>query len=343
MSGTKPRSRRLGVEDLERRALLAGDVAVSVVDGNLLINGDELDNAISIAAGATADAVLVTGLDTAGVATTINGAAVAGGVEFTGVSGDILIRMGDGNDSVAVGAMTVQGLRIRTGRGDDDVALGAGLVVEGNLKVQTDGGDDSVTAVDTTIHGNAQIETGFGDDDVSLSGVVVIQTDEEEEDGEESAENGHGGIGPLGRVLGALFGHNDEDYCGSDEDYDESGQCLVDTGFGDDSVLINGLTAAKLKVHTGNGDDSATLAGIVAAKIDLDLGRGDDTASIAASTTDRLMAKLGDGDDELSISADVAISASLKLDGGRGIDSLVSALPANVPLNLLRKGFESIA
>ena len=67
------KNRHLSYESLERRCLLAGDVAVSLEGGALVVSGDELANQIDVAQADNGD-VVFTGRDN----TTINGQA-----EFT--------------------------------------------------------------------------------------------------------------------------------------------------------------------------------------------------------------------------------------------------------------------
>src|SRR6266404_3195221 len=47
-SGFRRRNRKMFVEQLEGRALLAGDVTVSVVAGNMFVTGDNHDNLVLI-------------------------------------------------------------------------------------------------------------------------------------------------------------------------------------------------------------------------------------------------------------------------------------------------------
>ena len=326
------RRRQLGVENLELRALLAGDVSVNVVDGNLIIRGDEADNSISIAAGAEAGAYVITGLATAGGDTTINGGPDTI-FNATGVTGDIDVRLRDGDDVLAMGALDVaEDLKIGMGDGGDTVTLTTGLTVAGELSIKTDGGDDTITATGVSA-ASAQVNAGSGDDTVSLTDWLV-EGEEEEEEEVEALGSGRG-LGRLGGILQSLFGEgwNGEGY--------EEGHVKVDLGSGDDTLAVSGLTATKFHLRGGSGDDDATLSGLVVDRLHADLGSGDDSLAVSASTFDRVFAKLGSGDDDLSLAADVSISASLHIDGGPGTDSLIDDL-ATQPLDLFRHGFESI-
>jgi hypothetical protein len=332
------RKRHLGVENLEGRALLAGDVSVDVVNGNLIIRGDEADNSISIAAGAEAGAYVVTGLATAGGDTTINGGPETV-FNASGVTGDIDVRLRDGDDTLAIGAINVaDDLKISMGQGDDTVTLETGVSVAGELSIKTDGGDDSITATGVTVQESAHINAGTGNDTVSLTDLLVENVEDGEEDGESLGERR--GFGRFGDFFEDLFGGGWKGHSHEEGDHEE-GYVEVDLGSGDDTLTVSGLTATKFKVYGGNGDDDAMLSGLVVDRLHADLGRGDDSLAVSASTIDRMMAKLGDGDDELSLAADVNISASLSIDGGRGTDSLIDNLAVD-PLDLTRRRFESI-
>ncbi|MEX2142538.1 MAG: hypothetical protein WD894_25010 [Pirellulales bacterium] len=85
--------RRLKLEQLESRQMLAGDVTVSVVGGDLFITGDNQFNVITLTATGTAGEFVVSGSGT-----TINGGGVP--VTATGVTGDVTIQLGDDYDSL---------------------------------------------------------------------------------------------------------------------------------------------------------------------------------------------------------------------------------------------------
>src|SRR6478752_3145867 len=96
----RSQGRRCAFESLETRQMMAGDVTASIAHGMLKIKGDDLDNGITIAAGATAGTVVITGVTAGGSATTVNGGTTA--VTLTGFTAGMKIDMEDGNDSVAV-------------------------------------------------------------------------------------------------------------------------------------------------------------------------------------------------------------------------------------------------
>jgi hypothetical protein len=129
------------MEGLERRNLLAGDVAVAVDDGDLLITGDDADNQIMIVQTGDEE-YTVTGLD---------GTLINGEDEYVaeGVDDDVHIEMGDGDDAVEIVETEVpDDLNVSLGSGDD--ALSVQLVtVNDDMEVDGGGGDDAVRVAGT--------------------------------------------------------------------------------------------------------------------------------------------------------------------------------------------------
>jgi hypothetical protein len=166
--------RRFGPEQLETRQMLAGDVTVSVVAGDLVITGDALSNAIVLEATANAGEFVISDAADAGVgATTINGGATP--VTLAGVTGGIVITMDDGHDRVTISKARdidiADELVINTGPGDDRLtSTGTRRITIGaNLSVVTGDGDDVVSISQIRVGGNATFDTGVGHDRVTLS------------------------------------------------------------------------------------------------------------------------------------------------------------------------------
>src|ERR1043165_5644908 len=115
------RNRRLGMERLESRVVLDGNVHAFVSGGNLHITGDSSDNDIVI----TQTGANTFQIDSGTSATTINGG--AGPVTLTAKHNAIL-NMGAGNDTVhfdgTSGAINVHGrLTANMGAGDDQLLM----------------------------------------------------------------------------------------------------------------------------------------------------------------------------------------------------------------------------
>jgi hypothetical protein len=166
--GGEARTRKrtqLGVELLESRNLLSGDVAVSVVAGDLIIVGDALDNQIRIdQVGLAAGEFRVTGENL----TSINGDSAP--LVVSGVTRDVSIALGRQSDKLSVGGAAIpRDLRISTAGGKDVVLLDV-VTTAGQLRVNTGGGDDSVHMVFVGVQGRTLIATAAGDDVVTREG-----------------------------------------------------------------------------------------------------------------------------------------------------------------------------
>src|SRR5262252_3490029 len=98
-------NRKLTFQTLESRQLMAGDVSVQVLNGDLVVKGNKLDNDVAIFQVMQQGQVVpgryfIGGLN----GTTINGG--INGFNATGVNRDFLIDMTQGgNDHLAIGNM----------------------------------------------------------------------------------------------------------------------------------------------------------------------------------------------------------------------------------------------
>ncbi len=111
------------------------------------------------------------------------------------------------------------------------------------------------------------------------------------------------------------------------------------TGGGDaDTVNLDGLIAGKIKIILGNGTNGVDgIARIIGASAGITGGTGADTVSLTLhSTAGALTAKLGDGADAFTFNGGAL--ASVKLDGGKGTDTLTGL--ANLPVKRTISGFE---
>jgi hypothetical protein len=159
---TKISRTRLGIEILESRNLLSGDVSVTVSGGDLVITGDALDNQVRIdQIGLAPGEFRVSGERL----TNINGDPAP--VVVSGVTGGVFIRMGQDHDKVTFDGGQIPGdLRIITGSGADAVILD-GTTVGGLLYIDTRAGRDSMHLFGVEVDGATRIATGAGDDVVT--------------------------------------------------------------------------------------------------------------------------------------------------------------------------------
>jgi hypothetical protein len=143
-------------EPLESRQLLAGNVTAVLDGGDLDIRGDNLGNRISVTQ-IGPGTYRVTG-----IGTTVNGG--AGPVDIAGVTDDVDIRLGDGDDAVLVFSAEIPDeLEIRT-RGGNDLVTVSSVSVNGETEVKTKDGIDLLEFIDCTFRGEFELKTGNGDD-----------------------------------------------------------------------------------------------------------------------------------------------------------------------------------
>ena len=201
MSAKQSRSRRARFESLEPKQLLAGDVLVSVVEGRLIVEGDELGNQIAITAGPEPGSYAVHGLDGTNVilqpppmdpaVTPEPAGEPMSTVVVHGVRG-VGIGMGDGDDRVVLREVNFRGdVGIRMGSGDDQVIVGPALEpmpepaplaatgdetpplpssvnIGGSLRIGTGEDNDRVHVGRATIRGALDVVTDGGNDSVVL-------------------------------------------------------------------------------------------------------------------------------------------------------------------------------
>jgi len=151
-------------ESLEARLLLSGDVTATLSGGTLHVRGDVEGNEIAITE-TDPGTFTVTGTDT-----TVNGEASA---TFEGVTGNVIIRMGEGDDTVTVDAADIAGrMIIRLGGGDDTVTVTDSTVGK-RLAVKGRGGDDSVSLEGVDVSGKLRLKMGKGDDGAAVTDCTV--------------------------------------------------------------------------------------------------------------------------------------------------------------------------
>jgi len=353
----RARRKRLGVEALESRRLLAGDVTAEVVDGNLLIGGDRLPNLIELRAArdgiAAIEVVGLPGED--GEVTTINGEE-----SFTavGVTGDVVANMRRGDDLIYVHDVDLPGdLHARTGAGHDRVLVGgfprdagplpAGEVDEAlasaDLVAPADGVDpvpidpDETVAVDpvpilpranVTIAGQARIDTGAGHDAVVMGSLEVY-------DNLTINTGRHGDVIRLG--VNELPEPGDEiaigDVAISDVvgtpginlPLDVFGSLRINAGGGDDQAWLESVHVANnMRVQLGRGSDIFSYDwGWVSGRITVDGGAGDDIIALVHVSADTIQVRARGGDDGVGL---IGVSARrINVHLGAGDDQMLVA------------------
>jgi hypothetical protein len=247
----------LGLEPLEGRRLLAGNVTAALVKGVVQINGDKESNGIEIGQDQATGDLIVAGDSS----TTINGS--SGPLTISRSAGAAVnITMGGGDDSVQlveVGVLIIEqppgilfpkptvplaGLTIDTGQGNDSVGL-QGVYVAGDVSINAGGGDDTVGQSFTVAGGSMSINVGEGNDVIILQDEVFtgpalsIYTGTGDDSVEMQVEVGYAGV-----ITGAPI---------------TPGVLLVNTGPGDDTVALGLVVAESATLEGGSQRTGDTL------------------------------------------------------------------------------------
>lgn len=176
--GIDHRDLDFGVESLESRLLLAGNInAVVTVGGDLRVNGDSASNDVVIHATGTAGELYLEGRN----GTTVNGQS---SITLNGISDDIRVRLRGGDDQILLtGALDdgstasainfVDDVIVNSGGGDDIVYID-GVVDAGHISVVTGAGDDAVGFFLTESE-SLYTATGGGNDVVGFTGANVVE------------------------------------------------------------------------------------------------------------------------------------------------------------------------
>mgnify|MGYP003329121475 CR=1 FL=1 len=233
--------RQLGptaAEVLETRALLAGNVQVTLSGGHAVVTGDSADNLIRIRP--DGGQLIVEGLE----GTTINGGAAVFPISNDGakMSGRLWMFLGDGNDSAVVsqGITFERGFRLY-GEGGNDRLSALGATFQRFAGFFGDDANDIISIQDCTINGELQVLAGTGDDLLSVTDTVVngSAVAHMEAGKDRVSLNGVGGSGVLWVNLGI----------------DDDSLAMQNTTRSGDTVLIGkrGQDAFMLKGNTLNG------------------------------------------------------------------------------------------
>jgi hypothetical protein len=316
MKRSSRNTKRLQVEQLESRTMLAGNVTAHVAGGTLTIHGDDFNNTISVES-FPGGAVQVRGFDDfLGFPTAVNGA--PNGVRlFYGVGNDIIIHMKGGDDTVRVSNLVVgRHLTIDMGSGRDELVTGrdeitgptrfagtpAGpLYVSGEMKIHMGTEDDYLFQSDVHVWGKTTIDLGAGNDIMVgarpagsganieyFSDLVILP--------KEGDDNIYiDGLVSRGVTINNEFGRMDARINSADV----YGKLSIESRQFNDIVSIT-ATNVRGEVHTNlrEGHDLFNFFGI-ASKITLHTGSGNDYVAITNSAVDEIAADLGSGDDFL--------------------------------------------
>lgn len=191
--------------------LLSGTVTADVVGGNLFIKGDNGGNQIVLdQAGLLPGQVRISGASGTQVST--DTIALADSAILEGVTGNVTIRTGSGDDSVSLDGPTVAGrVLINTGKGDNTILVD-GTNVGKTLTILNGPDDDQTMIIDSTILGKTLVKSASGNDGVTMQNNTI------------------------GGDLAIAAGHDDD--LVTLDDLQVAGKLLLNTGRGADTVNV---------------------------------------------------------------------------------------------------------
>lgn len=165
---------RPGVETLDGRVLMAGNVQVSVLDGALTLRGDGLANSFAVTPGNAPGSYRIAGAFLAGSATRINGQPQ---LTVTGITGDVQILGRGGDDRINLNAGSSPGefrllefpagLTVDGGNGDDILMLNH-MVVAGAFRFLGGAGNDTMRLSRSRLDGAATLQGNAGNDQMTI-------------------------------------------------------------------------------------------------------------------------------------------------------------------------------
>ena len=318
------RHRKLRMEQMEARQMMAGDIAAFVQDGNLFIN----ENSAQLGAD---NGVLVHQLENGKIrvegnttptdksVSTINGKAF----EDFDVPGNLVVKLGGGSDRVVVGPSVFNQVSIDTG----STVLNR---IATSTVIQLVPDKDEITIDGLRTRGSMSVNTGIDHD------VVYFGNSEIGDVGSGASVKINTGAGPDSVVLASASGVT-VDGSVDIQTYSSLSEKDVDTVYAERLQLFG-----DLHVRTGDGNDQITLKNMIAYRgvIDFDAGAGADSATLDHVTAiDSLMAHMGDGDDTLY--TNYLNVDKLTLDGGAGYDKFNQGLDQYIGSRVVT-GFELI-
>jgi len=338
-----PMFRKLRMESLEDKVMLAADllpnnVTVTVVDGDMFVVGTDTveDFVIGNISGVAGEFFIASESGT-----TINGSSSGG--TFTGVTGDVFVDLGGGDDTFRSGNVTYLGnLKIKSGEGNDQVLLGqfpntttpVPVSIAKDLVFFDIGGDDLFLARDTSVGDDLRFRMGDGNDAVFFDSTQVADK-----------VRGRTGAGDddvffnemtVGTSVAVSLGSGVDSAEFSDADF---GRSLSVIGRGSNAINVNGVTTSHfITILTANGDDEAILDGVTTSSALVRTGGGEDSVIVFESTFDNLIVLLGSGDDSLEIGG-VVVNRFAFLSGGSGNDTYTLLEPNDFNFDLTF-GFE---
>lgn len=302
-------SKRLGIERLEERSLMAGNVTAAVQGGFLVITGDTADNGITVDyIQATKSYQVIGTTPTGGTATTINGldtTVPANAQIFANVTKGLKINTGSGNDLLVFGAATsstfvvVGTVEIDTGFGNDTVNIGR----NGNAA----GGADPIEN-EVNVGKSMTIKLGGGNDTLTMTNTTVFNALVIHADNNNPSVPGNDGsdsitfpttFTPTGGTLQnfpVTVGGKTTILLGGNVDSlnmlnftSNKGMLIGDNGGNLNLDIVDSRVGGELKLQkTGGAANTIDLDNVIAGTVRLNTGNGVDTVTIRDSLFERM-------------------------------------------------------
>jgi len=315
-------ARKLGLESLEDRLAMAGNVVAVLTEGQLTILGDEVANGVNVVYDVATGKHIISGKEAGAAATQINGGTTP--VEFTGVK-HVQVWLGAGDDCLDFGSADqlyttiAQKLSIDMGGGNDSVELGragnyAGaidpvlhrLYVNKGIYVDLGPGDDELEVANLKTNKSLIVKAGDGNDEVTFA--------------TEFTPTG----APQATFFPVVVKGNLHVHLGLGDD----SLTLLHAGVGQHVKIVDPAGASmiaiadmgvneKLDINTGSANDQVILDYVGADQLNLQTGGGDDDIKIEHSRFKRFNVRTGAGDDDLTIRTSRSTQYAY-LDGGDG-------------------------
>lgn len=317
-------SRRLFVEGLEDRRLLAGDVTVTRSGADLYVTGDNLSNTISIESDGNGG-VRVNGFNDASAApTSINGTP-NGTFQSPAFTGSVFVVMNDGDDEVRLTRLQVKTASINLGAGNDDLVAGLQAVGEArfgnstavrlsvseNLTIIGLGGDDDIRLQSVYVAGSTVIDTGEQNDNITLlpaiGGATLADTSGRIDVGGTLTivpGNGADNVSAQAVITGSNFVIDDAGgpLTADLTSFRSNGSTYIyGSPQADEIIIADGRAAALMQIITEGGDDHVAVRDTYAGNLNINMGDGNDRLSLTNVRGPRADLQLGIGNDRLAL------------------------------------------
>jgi len=315
-------SRRLIVENLENRRLLAGDVTVERSGPDLFVTGDSLSNTISIESDGNGGVRVIGFNDASAQPTSVNGVP-NGSYRSPSFSGSVFVNMNDGNDQVRLTRLQLQTGVVNLGAGNDELIAGLQTTTETRfgttsplrLTVYQDfniiggTGDDTVRLQSVYVAGSSVIDTGDQNDTITLlpgvDGPSLAQTAQRIDVGGTLTivpGNGSDVVSAKAVITGANLVIDDATgpLTASLTSFRSNGSTLIyGTPDNDQINLKEGRAEALLQIISEGGDDVLSVVNMYADQVNLNAGDGADRLTLNNVRTPRADVQMGAGNDRV--------------------------------------------